>query len=185
MYHFFIVDSSSYFPDCDSLESQELSEDSIQSPSYSPLNHHLSCNSPLNTQIKEKNKRKILRQANIAGIAHLSARGDKIIKDKPMKSGCAANCRLKCNTYLTTEDREKFRNLFRGIQDIDVQRQFILGHLLRSSFKFHRTNTFNERRSNWIFFISIKDQKKRVCKKMFLDTLGKLNRFFFRQIWIL
>lgn len=118
----------------------------------------------------------ISKKKRLTGRAYTTTKGVNKLP-KTMKNGCN-DCKLKCNERITDDKRKEFFETFWAIENVDHKREFLSRHTLQiSSKKMVRTRTQIDRKPNNHYFISTinhfkVEERHRVCKLMFLDTLG-------------
>lgn len=107
------------------------------------------------------------------GLEHENRKGIQI-KGRQMGAPCANTCRLKCATKIAKEDRDLFFNEFWKLKDHTRKWDFIARHV-RQVAKKQVTITAEQRsRRNYSrqYYFYIRNEKQRVCKTMFLETLN-------------
>uniref|UniRef100_A0A6P7F318 Uncharacterized protein LOC114326041 n=1 Tax=Diabrotica virgifera virgifera TaxID=50390 RepID=A0A6P7F318_DIAVI len=107
------------------------------------------------------------------GLEHENRKGIQI-KGRQMGAPCANTCRLKCATKIAKEDRDLCFNEFWKLKDHTRKWDFIARHV-RQVAKKQVTITAEQRsRRNYSreYYFYIRNEKQRVCKTMFLETLN-------------
>lgn len=98
----------------------------------------------------------------------------KLLLQKKMGMPCNEKCRLKCAHKLTNDDRTIIHNNYWKLADINKQREFIIRHMCTINPK-HRSQTSN-RSLNYSYCFIVNNEKVKVCKSMFMNTLGISSR---------
>jgi len=115
----------------------------------------------------------VAKAAFNSGQEHITPRGLHR-KARELKPPCGNKCN-RCARCITPEERLKIHQDFWQLSDINRKRDYITRHI-RSS-KPQTTNTLSERCKNSIrtYFFTIDNEEVRVCKTMFLNTLGVVD----------
>lgn len=114
--------------------------------------------------------RNIRKQRRLEGKEYVSSAG-KIVPAAEMKGPCSDKCRLKCSAIME-EDRSRVFNAYYQLADYSRQRDFIHANTVKL-IKRSATTLDQSRRQNSIkYFLPINGEKRKVCKTMFLNTLG-------------
>lgn len=113
-------------------------------------------------------KRKILRNA---GCAYVSSISNTVVPARKLKPPCGERCRVQCGQKITELDRELLFKEYWGLRDINRQREFINKHMLSIKPKYRYTTTKKGRKLNNAFYFTIAEQRIRVCKAFFINTL--------------
>lgn len=114
--------------------------------------------------------RNIRKQRRLEGQEYVSATG----VTKPgvkMKPPCKNSCRLKC-FMMSEEQRINIFKAYYKIADYTRQRDFINANTEKLGKKATTTQQQSRRQYSVIYFLPINGDRKKVCKSMFLNTLG-------------
>lgn len=110
------------------------------------------------------------------GQAYASISSSQEIPPRQIKPPCTLKCRLKCFEKFSCDQREQLFSKFWGMGDINLQRSFISSCLVKVSAKYRYTNAENPRGFNHAFYFTIANNKIRVCKTFFINTLAITDR---------
>lgn len=103
-------------------------------------------------------------------------RNDKPILAKTMGDGCKKNCRFTCHTRISYESRKKMFVVFWALTSKKDKWQFIADLVEVQKSDADGDRTYKQKEIKHHFFLENSDKKKiKVCKKMFLETLGKFR----------
>ncbi|CAG5007679.1 unnamed protein product [Parnassius apollo] len=147
---------------------------------------HLGCNDNINSNKGRKrkstpnnwlrNKAKILRNSGKSYISN-SKKGKTVAPAKSLKTPCTDKYKQKCTQNITESQRKEIFESFWGMGDLQRQREFILRYLSviqpRYSYKMHNSN----RGKNNAFYLTIDNERIRVCKVFFKSTLDITDAF--------
>jgi len=103
----------------------------------------------------------------------------KMRKERQMKSPCKDFCKLKCSSKFNDENRKELFSGFWELGDIEKQRQFISNSMqtIQPKYRYIRQGgTRSPRNNNNAFYFILKEQKVRVCKLFFKNTLDINDR---------
>lgn len=116
--------------------------------------------------------RNIRKHRRNKGLSYTSIGGKEVCARK-MGHGCPMKCRYKCKTHVDEETRRYIFDTYWKSGDINVHRQFIVGHVDRKVTGKPTRNTQESRRQlSFSYRLSCDDAVYTVCKTFFLDTLG-------------
>ena len=122
---------------------------------------------------------KIARNSGASGIG----RKNKPIKEKLMGPGCSQNCRSKCQTKVTLEERKALFKKFWQLGDHTRQWDFIARSIINCEISKRRIlvpRWENHRRNNTRHYILHTSRAAiRVCKTMFINTLGNTFHYYY------
>ncbi|KAB0803299.1 hypothetical protein PPYR_00269 [Photinus pyralis] len=113
-----------------------------------------------------------------SGIEHENRKG-KLIKARKIGKGCASSCRFKCRDLLVAEKQESIFKDFWELGSHTRQWDFV-SHCVKQVNKKQVTvaqNSQSRRKFSREYYFKIENQEKRVCKTMFLHTLGISERW--------
>ncbi|KAJ8964171.1 hypothetical protein NQ314_005081 [Rhamnusium bicolor] len=176
----FSPDESEYLPTNSSSDSEEANIRSISSDSeVSNARNQLSgmeqhpevTNKPRRKKrCPDKWPRNIRKKNRIAGKEYVSTKGVVRPAAKMMPS-CKETCRLKCFT-ISESERLKIFKAYYELSDYSRQRDFIHANSEKNVKKIKTTQHDSRRNYSMNYFLPIDGNKKKVCKPMFLNTLG-------------
>ncbi|XP_039760617.1 uncharacterized protein LOC120634216 [Pararge aegeria] len=86
------------------------------------------------------------------------------------------SCRLKCSEKFTEESRRYIFNNYWQMSSLSKQRDFISKHMTEIKPKYQYKKIFNNRKAKHAFYLTASNEKKRVCKIFFKNTLGINDR---------
>lgn len=115
-------------------------------------------------------KRNIAKARRQRGEAYLSSRG-KHVPGVCMKDPCSPKCRQKCGERISNNERLLIFKRYYELKTYERKRDFINGHTEKKLKKWH-TKQNSRRKSTIIFYLPINQEKVKVCKTMFINTLG-------------
>ncbi|KAE9542488.1 hypothetical protein AGLY_003349 [Aphis glycines] len=122
----------------------------------------------INKEIWEKNVKKQLRNS---GKEYNIGSNEKVIAAKIMKMPCNDKCRLKCAIKISADERTVIHNNYWKLADINRQREFIIRHMCTINPKY-RSPVGTNRSLNYSYSFNIHNKEIKVCKTMFMNTLG-------------
>ncbi|PSN45822.1 hypothetical protein C0J52_05504 [Blattella germanica] len=106
----------------------------------------------------------------------------KVIARRTLLPPCGEKCRLKCASRLSEEQISSIRDRFWKLEDIALQREFIVDHSVRICPKFKLESGSTYRKRNLAYYFDVDGKKTRVCKHMFLSTLS-VGRNYVATAW--
>ncbi|CAH1961095.1 unnamed protein product [Acanthoscelides obtectus] len=123
------------------------------------------------------NKRKMARTA---GQEYTSSRKTKI-RARKLKPCCKETCKLKCHEIFSNGERQNILQSFWN-EDVYYDRkiQFVASCIEETPVQRHRSRTGTregKRSVTYIYSLTSKGSKKRVCKRFFLNTLDISQNF--------
>lgn len=125
-------------------------------------------------------KRNILKKARNTGKAYETHTSSKKIKnERKMKPACGEKCKLKCSEKFAEEERLKIFSEYWALGDIQKQRQFISNSMqaVQPKYRYIRIGgTRSPRQNNNSFYFNMNNQRIRVCKLFFKNTLDINDR---------
>ena len=105
----------------------------------------------------------------------MSSSKNKIEKQgKVMREPCSQKCKLKCAEKFSYEQRKKIFDKYWALTDLEAQRSFLFNNMTKVTTK-HDTR-HRPRRDNHAFHFTVEQQKIRVCKFFFKNTLSINDR---------
>ena len=117
-------------------------------------------------------KAKIARDTGTEGVS----RSGKVIQARKIGTGCKKNCRFKCHTKITYEQREQafssFWNLGNHAQQWACISQWVIKLEPASTSKNVDPLKGKKKKYSHIYTLPADGKIVKVCKEMFLDTLG-------------
>lgn len=121
----------------------------------------------------EKNwKCNIRKQRRLAGLSYVS-KNKKNVREKKLKDKCKETCKLKCFNNFSDAERESIFNQFWSSSVNTTQkRQFVASCITIEGIKRRRERTGQKQRHSSYHYTFLKhNQRTRVCKMFFLNTL--------------
>ena len=94
-------------------------------------------------------------------------------RERTLKKGCEGKCKLKCS--ISEEARTKLFDNFWKLGNITSQREFINRNTSPVKPKYRRTKPNSKKSLNMSYSFIVNGEKIKVCKKMFMATLGVGN----------
>lgn len=104
---------------------------------------------------------------------------EKVREERKMRPPCTEKCRLECSKKFTEDERMKIFASYWELGDIAKQRQFIVNNmeLIEPTYRYIRVGAIRKNRDyNNAFHFRLNDQKIRVCKLFFKNTLDINDR---------
>lgn len=121
-----------------------------------------------------KNKSKKLKNS---GQSYVScSKSKKKFPEKALKPPCNDNCRLKCSTVISQEERQEIFNNFWKLGDLGRQRDFIAHHMQIINPEYRYVKQDSTRRLNNAFHFDVNNKRIRVCKTFFKNTIDITDR---------
>lgn len=115
-------------------------------------------------------KRNVAKERRMHGEPYVSSRG-KVVPGINMKAPCPVTCRQKCSERLSHEERLLIFRRYIELSSYERKRDFIHNHTEKKQKKWH-TKENSKRQCTILFFLPKDNGKIRVCKTMFINTLG-------------
>lgn len=115
-------------------------------------------------------KRNIQKKRRLEGKEYVSTTG-VLVPAVQMKASCKKTCRLKC-FELPEEQRVNIFQTYYSMGDYSRQRDFIHANTVKQLTKTKTTQNKSRRSYSITYFLPIDGVRKKVCKSMFLNTLG-------------
>ena len=163
----------------------------IQSPTRGLVEHTSGArvearNTPLEREIRTNRQhqtpagglfQKIGQQSNLMRVSQSAPPAPDRLSKHPLLATCLNSCRLKCSARISTAARQTHRRRFWSA-DFQAQRTYLLQHVqVQHSQGIHISNRVrqNARLRRFTQVYSLEDEEGtavRVCKDMFLHTLG-------------
>lgn len=122
----------------------------------------------------KQNKAKKLKNS---GQAYISvSKSKKSVPAKTVKPSCPATCRLKCRERVSEEVRQDLFTSYWKLSDLHKQRLFVNSCLKQVVPRYRYTNAIRPRQSNTAFYLTLNNEKIRVCKLFFKNTFDITER---------
>ena len=115
-------------------------------------------------------KRNIQKTARNSGKEYVNSRNKKV-KERRINYHRCGNCVNHCNQRLPDARRDELFHDYWKLGEWQRQRDYIANHVMRKQTK-RNTNKDSRRKQTFSYFFTINDQKIKVCKTVFLKTLG-------------
>lgn len=117
------------------------------------------------------------KRAKNAGDAGVSLRGKEFQK-KLLRPGCCENCRFKCNSKINAEQRQNVFDEFWRLADHTRQWDYIARLMVFGNIEEKDENDSNrKKRSKRQYNLPVAKDLVKVCRSMFLGTLGNTQIF--------
>lgn len=123
----------------------------------------------------QKNIKKKLRNE---GKEYTSGSNLKVVPARKLGVPCNEKCRLKCINSISNDERKVIHEKYWQIGDINRQREFIMRHIFSIHPKY-RDRLDSKRSLNYGYTFEVNNVSIRVCKTMFMSTLGISSRVIF------
>lgn len=131
-------------------------------------------------QCPENWKRNIIKKLRNSGEEYeIHSKEKKTRKKREIKPPCGEKCKLKCSSKFDEAARLKLFTDFWSLANLDLQRQFIANSMneINPKYRYVRIGgTRNQRTKNNAFYFNHNNQKVRVCKLFFKNTLDINDR---------
>nr|CAH7758741.1 unnamed protein product [Callosobruchus chinensis] len=126
-------------------------------------------------------KRNKIKRSRNSGKSYVNCKGNLVVERK-LKAPCAS--RLKCSNKITGENRSNIFTGYWGLSDINRQRDYIAKYVICQKKARSRKRNITEnqedieneecsrRNFSFVYHLPLDEQKVRVCKTFFLDTLS-------------
>ncbi|KAJ8930717.1 hypothetical protein NQ314_016444 [Rhamnusium bicolor] len=162
----FSPDESEYLPTNSSSDSEEANIRSISSDSEVSNARNQLSGMEQHPEVTNKPRRK----KRLAGKEYVSTKG-VVRPAAKMMPPCKETCRLKCFT-ISESERLKIFKAYYELGDYSRQRDFIHANSKKNVKKIKTTQHDSRRNYSMNYFLPIDGNRKKVCKPMFLNTLG-------------
>ncbi|XP_049886799.1 uncharacterized protein LOC126381347 [Pectinophora gossypiella] len=93
-----------------------------------------------------------------------------------VKPACPQKCRLKCAEKINEQQRTEIHQRFWTQGNINIQRSYIRSCMVPVTAKYRYTNAEKPRGCNSAFYFTVDNNKLRVCKTFFINTLDITDR---------
>ncbi|CAG5040048.1 unnamed protein product [Parnassius apollo] len=100
----------------------------------------------------------------------------KIIPARSLKPPCGDKCKMECSTKIDEDCRKKIFAKYWGLGDITLQRNFINSSTKAIVPAFRFSGKEKPRGYNNAYYFVVDNEKIRVCKKFFMNTLDVNDR---------
>ncbi|XP_076064317.1 uncharacterized protein LOC143038671 isoform X2 [Oratosquilla oratoria] len=112
---------------------------------------------------KDKKKRQELKNT---GQSYVNTKG-KLVEAKRVWPQDCSRCPWKCNAHINEEERLEIFAEYWGLADYLKQRNYLASHMQREE----RLGPSGQRRTVVLYFLSLRNKRKQVCRQFFLKTL--------------
>ncbi|CAG9769723.1 unnamed protein product [Ceutorhynchus assimilis] len=168
--------SSSTSNDTSSSSSSDTSRSS-SSTSSGENTPSTSKNTKKRTRNPEKWKQNLTKRLRNTGQSYVSmSKSKKIFAARSVKPPCPGKCRLKCKDNINENERASIFEKFWNLSDINKQRLFVQFCLRNVSPRYKYTNAERPREENKAFYFTTDNDRVRVCKVFFKNTLDITDR---------
>ncbi|KAL0821161.1 hypothetical protein ABMA28_005780 [Loxostege sticticalis] len=120
-------------------------------------------------------KQNIIKNLRNSGKAYVSLT-KKQVPARSMKNPCTSKCRLKCAEKIAESDRVVLFNSYYKLGSLELQRAYIRSCLMEVMPKYKYTNAQKPRLPNNAFYFTVNEQRIRVCKQFYINTLDISDR---------
>jgi len=100
-----------------------------------------------------------------------NSRDGKVRREKLLKPGCGAKCRLRCHDRIPVEQREEIFQSYWKIGNLHAQRQFLVTHVTRNP-RCRASKSSHHRKRSFKYAFHVHGLVLPVCKTFFLHTLS-------------
>ena len=100
-----------------------------------------------------------------------NSRDGKVRREKLLKPGCGAKCRLRCHDRIPVEQREEIFQSYWKIGNLHAQRQFLVTHVTRNP-RCRASKSSHHRKRSFKYAFHVDGLVFPVCKTFFLHTLS-------------
>lgn len=126
-------------------------------------------------RLTKKWKKNVMRKNKNSGLQYENSK-KQVIDAKSMRGPCSTNCRIKCTSKITEEQRKCIFEDFWKLTDLSKQRDFVSIHIDEINPKHRYAIAGSSRSLNYGFFFNINSTRVKVCKTFFLNTLSISDR---------
>lgn len=121
-------------------------------------------------------RKNLAKQARNSGKAYTSSsKSKKIIEERKLGPSCN-QCRWKCGSKISQDDRKKIFSDYWNLSNLQRQRDFLVTSMEPIAAKYRYPRNDSNRQLNNAFYFTLRNTKHRVCKKFFKSTLGITDR---------
>lgn len=124
-------------------------------------------------------KKNVVKKLRNTGKSYKSTATKKIVPERKMKQPCNEKCKLGCSTKFTEMDRKKLFDEYWQLGDVQKHWTYLSNCMtvIKPKYRYVREGgTRNKREYNNAFSFNLHDEKVRVCKLFFKNTLGITDR---------
>lgn len=104
------------------------------------------------------------------------SKNKRVVPARQMKPPCGTKCRLQCFANISEDERKKLFQDYWSMASLTRQRDFIASSMMTIHPKYQYKKLNNNRKAKHGFYFTIKDNKIRVCKIFYKNTLGINDR---------
>nr|CAH7739725.1 unnamed protein product [Callosobruchus chinensis] len=119
----------------------------------------------------EKWKKNVAKKLRNMGEAYTNIKNNKAYSKRELQPPCDERCKLKCFNKISEEERTTIFKMYWALGSIQRQRDFISACMTTVKPKYRYTREGSTRRPNNAFYFDFKNQRIRICKKFFRNTL--------------
>ncbi|XP_045778740.1 uncharacterized protein LOC123876489 [Maniola jurtina] len=122
-------------------------------------------------------KKKTAKKLRNSGKQYVSlSKTKRVISERRMGPPCTERCRLRCSEKIDEDHRNAIFKLYWEMGCITRQRDFICKHLTIVTPKYSYKRENNNRKPKHAFHLTLGENRVRVCKIFFKNTLGINDR---------
>lgn len=119
-------------------------------------------------------KQNVAKSLRNSGKAYISTTSKKEVPGRCIKEAC--NCRLKCSDNIDETERTQLFESYWSLGEVELQRSYIRCCMMEVKPKYKYSNAARPRLPNNAFYFTVNNNKIRVCKTFFINTLGICDR---------
>lgn len=119
-------------------------------------------------------KQNVAKSLRNSGKTYISTTTKKEVPGRCMKNAC--NCRLKCADNIDEFNRTQLFKSYWSLGEVELQRSYIRCCMMEVKPRYKYSNAARPRLPNNAFYFTVNNNKIRVCKTFFINTLGICDR---------
>lgn len=117
---------------------------------------------------KRGSKKAVAKTLRNMGLQYTSSSTKhRMISERKMSNSCRSGCRLKCSYNISEEERIIVFKSYWKMGSLPKQRDYISKHMTEVKPKYQYKKQCNNRKPQHAFYLTINNQKKKVCKIFF------------------
>ncbi|XP_063635225.1 uncharacterized protein LOC134805981 [Cydia splendana] len=126
------------------------------------------------TRNPSKWKQNVAKRLRNSGKSYVSSITKKEVPARSIKGVC--ECKLKCSENINDTHRQTLFDRYWSIGNVDLQRSYIRSCMMEIKPKYKYTNAEKPRLPNNAFYFTVNNNRIRVCKTFYINTLGISDR---------
>lgn len=118
--------------------------------------------------------KKLNSYRRLHGLGYTKSNSCNLVQPKQLGDRCSEKCKKvgrEC-TLFSDDDRKSIFDAYYELPSLQLQREFIVRHVEASSTKDRRAGENSRRQLTNTYTLTIDKQRKKVCKRFFLETLA-------------